>query len=67
MKKLVGATLFVAIVVGSLALFSPVPTASAAPCIYCPQIAIECGPCYQLVPQTCKRCAYCKRIPGCQP
>jgi len=65
MKRIVLGILLAAITVGSLALVSPAPPVQAAQCIFCPQIAIECGPCYQLMPQTCQRCAYCKHIPGC--
>lgn len=65
MKRLFGTLLMVAIALGGLALALPTPEAQARDCILCPQIAIECGPCYTLVAQTCTRCAYCKHIPGC--
>ena len=65
MKRLLGTLVLMTIALGGIALLVPTPQAHAANCIFCPQIAIECGPCYQLVPQTCTRCAYCKRIPGC--
>ena len=65
LRRVLGTTVLASAFVGMVALFTPAP-AQARPCIYCPQIAIECGTCYQLVPQTCDRCAYCKRIPGCK-
>ena len=65
MRRILGALLLGAIVLGTLALVAPVPQAQARECIFCPQIAIECGECYTLIPQTCTHCAYCKRIPGC--
>ena len=62
-RRLVFSMVFASLALGTVALFQP---AVARPdCIFCPQIAIECGPCYHLVPQSCDRCAYCKRIPGC--
>lgn len=67
MKKVFGVLVLAAIVLGSLALVAPVPTASAKECVVCPMIAIYCGPCAHLVPQTCNRCAYCKPIPNCEP
>ncbi len=67
MRRLVVATLLVALTVGTIAVVAPTPEVSAGQCIFCPQIAIECGPCYNLIPQTCHKCAHCKRIPGCQP
>ena len=65
MKRFVGAFVMVAIVLGTLAVVLPTPQVQARDCVFCPQIAIECGPCYNLVHQTCDRCAYCKKIPGC--
>ena len=51
---------------GAFALLAPTPQTLADPnCIICPQIAINCGTCGTLVPQTCHQCAHCKQIPGC--
>jgi hypothetical protein len=66
LRRLFGTALLATAFLGSLAAFVPSP-ATARECIVCPQIAIECGTCYKLVPQSCDRCAYCKRIPGCKP
>lgn len=66
MKRVFGLFVLGAVALATIALVAPVQRAEAAQCVFCPQIAIECGPCYQLVHQTCKRCAYCKRIPGCR-
>ncbi len=65
MKKIFGVLLLVAIALGALAVVAPIPTVSAKECVVCPQIAINCGPCANLVPQTCNHCAFCKQIPGC--
>ena len=65
LRRVLGSALLAATSLGTLAVLAPTP-ATARQCIVCPQIAIECGTCYQLVPQTCERCAYCKRIPGCK-
>ena len=59
--------MLVALTLGVLAFFAPAPVVEARECVYCPLIYIECGPCYERIPQTCNRCAYCKRIPGCNP
>ena len=64
LRRFIVALGFLAVVAGGLTLMAPAPP-QAADCIICPQIAIECGPCYTLIPQTCKQCAHCKRIPGC--
>lgn len=64
MKKIFAALLMVVALLGAFALVAP-PVAQAKDCIICPQIAINCGACGTLVPQTCSRCAYCKQIPGC--
>ena len=64
-RKLFAASLFSVIAFGALALVPPAPPVQARECIFCPQIAIECGPCYRLVHQTCTKCAHCERIPGC--
>ena len=65
MKRLFGLLLIVVAAFGVIALVAPAPVAQAKACIVCPQIAINCGPCANLVPQNCNRCAYCKQIPGC--
>ena len=65
MRKLLAAALMIVAVLGALALVAPAQVAQAKECIVCPLIAINCGPCGTLVPQTCNRCAYCKQIPGC--
>jgi len=65
-KKAFSAFLAVVALVGATVLFLPSPVAQAAAnCVFCPQIVIDCGPCANLIPQTCKRCQYCKPIPGC--
>ena len=65
MKKLFVSLVMIVAVLGTFALFVPPPVAQAKECVICPQIAIDCGPCANLVPQTCTRCQFCKRIPGC--
>jgi hypothetical protein len=65
MKKLFAALTMSVAVLGAFALVLPPPAAQAKDCVICPQIAINCGPCGTLVPQTCSRCQYCKQIPGC--
>ena len=64
-RRLLGTAVLSSAFLGTLALLPSAP-AQARECIICPQIAIECGTCYKLVPQSCDRCAYCKRIPGCK-
>lgn len=65
MRKLLGLVLIVVAAFGVIALVAPAPAAQAKACIVCLQIAINCGACANLIPQTCNRCAYCKQIPGC--
>lgn len=65
MKRLLSGFILAVMALGLVALVLPTPTAEARPCVFCPQIAIECGTCYKLQPQTCTTCAYCKHIPGC--
>ena len=65
-RRLLGTLLLSVFVLGAFAAFVPAPV-EARDCVICPQIGILCGTCYTLVPQNCNRCAYCKRIPGCQP
>jgi len=65
MKKLVAGTLMVVAALGIIALAAPVPVAEARPCVLCPDVVIECGGCYEYVPQTCEHCAYCLKIKGC--
>jgi len=64
-RRLLGTALLATVFLGALTILPPAPV-QARECIICPQIAIECGTCYRLVPQSCDRCAYCKRIPGCK-
>ena len=64
MEKLFATLLMIVALVGATALL-PSPVAQAKECVICPQIAINCGPCANLIPQTCNRCQYCKQIPGC--
>ena len=68
MKKAFALIGFLAVLtLGALALMAPAPAAAKA-CVQCPVIEDpQCPPCYQLVPQTCEHCAYCKKIPGCRP
>jgi hypothetical protein len=65
MRKLFSALLMTVAFLGAFALVLAPPVAQAKECIICPQIAINCGPCANLIPQTCSRCQYCKQIPGC--
>ena len=65
MKKLFATLVMIIAAGGATALFLPTPAAQAKECVICPQIAINCGPCANLIPQTCNRCQYCKQIPGC--
>lgn len=52
---------------GFLAVITPTPVRAIA-CVQCPVIEDpQCPPCYELVPQTCDHCAYCKRIKRCKP
>ena len=67
MRRLFGTLLLGTIALGSIALALPTPTVTAGQCVICPQIGILCGECYNLIPQSCNKCAYCKRIPGCHP
>jgi hypothetical protein len=65
MKKLFASLLTIVAIAGAFALVLPPSVAQAKECVICPQIAINCGPCANLIPQTCNRCQYCKQIPGC--
>ena len=71
-KRLVSLTCLSAVAAMTLAVFVllvPSPAIEAAPqCVHCPLAPLpdECPPCTQWVPQTCKKCARCERIPGCQ-
>jgi len=65
MKKLVAGVLTIVAALGIIALAAPVPVAEARPCVLCPDVFIECPSCYELVPRTCERCAYCVKIKGC--
>jgi hypothetical protein len=65
MKKLIAGLLTIVAALGVIALVTPTPVAEARPCVLCPDIFIECGDCYTLVPRTCERCAYCQKIKGC--
>jgi len=72
MKKLVACACVTTVALTLFALFvllAPSPAVHAAPqCIKCPLVPLpdECPPCTQWVAQTCKKCAHCERIPGCQ-
>ena len=72
MKRVVGVVCISAMATTLLALFVllvPSPAVQAAPqCIKCPLYPLpdECPPCTQWVGQTCRKCAHCERIPGCQ-
>jgi hypothetical protein len=69
-KRLVGLLCMLGLIVGFAATIalapSPAPQA-APPCLSCPlqPLPDECPPCYQFVPQTCRKCASCERIKGC--
>lgn len=65
MKKLIAGLLMVVAALGVIALATPTPVAQARPCVLCPDVVIECGGCYELVPRTCEHCAYCQKIKGC--
>jgi hypothetical protein len=67
MKMRIVWLVFLALAVSSLFLASSSAPEAAAPCIQCPLAPLpdECPPCTEWVPQTCRKCATCKPIPGC--
>ena len=71
MKKLGGILCLVGLTAAfaALLLMAPSPAPQAGPpCISCPlqPLPDECPPCTQWAPQTCRKCAHCERIKGCQ-